>query len=439
MTKLIAAGVLLVVAITIAVTGTYSWFVLSTAPEVSGMQITIGGANTILIAPDIAQSTQGGTVHYPGQFSQTMNLTHQSDYDHLDSVRGLRPVSTADGLHWYIPSYTDLTQGGELRDISKFVEDTTLEYANRTENGAGNYIYFDFWVVAPANQTLRVSTSLSQQDSAGSFVIARPEITADENGEYLFSQTRSQAEACVRLGFLVNEEEVPELTMTTYLEHYANRGTYHSLRGNYQNAGQEIRDGETARFTIFEPNGDSHPTDPAADGSYLITEPIGPGKALSQISSILSVQRTAAWTAAETGETKLSQALQSALLQAQGSGVSLGDADAVSDYLFDTYLQNQLAGYVTAGRFICKTQNLYQAAQSGPVGAETLDGLSGGAAENVGGATEDVYIVKLKADVPQRIRMFIWLEGQDADCVGSALADELIVNLELAGESGGGY
>ena len=49
------------------------------------------------------------------------------------------------------------------------------------------------------------------------------------------------------------------------------------------------------------------------------------------------------------------------------------------------------------------------------------------------GATEDVVIIELEQNVPQRIRMFIWLEGQDIDCPASANSARFAVNIELAG------
>jgi hypothetical protein len=51
------------------------------------------------------------------------------------------------------------------------------------------------------------------------------------------------------------------------------------------------------------------------------------------------------------------------------------------------------------------------------------------------GATDDVYIIQLERNVPQRIRMFIWLEGQDIDCVDSVNSARFAVNIELAGGS----
>ena len=42
-------------------------------------------------------------------------------------------------------------------------------------------------------------------------------------------------------------------------------------------------------------------------------------------------------------------------------------------------------------------------------------------------------LIKLERNVPQRIRMFIWLEGQDVDCVDSVRSSNFAVNIELAG------
>jgi hypothetical protein len=50
------------------------------------------------------------------------------------------------------------------------------------------------------------------------------------------------------------------------------------------------------------------------------------------------------------------------------------------------------------------------------------------------GATDDVYITMLQRNTPQRIRMFIWVEGQDIDCADSnSEQGSFVLNLELAG------
>ena len=79
------------------------------------------------------------------------------------------------------------------------------------------------------------------------------------------------------------------------------------------------------------------------------------------------------------------------------------------------------------GDFFKRTSDLYSYGDI--VTPEQLDNL------DQGGATEDVYIVKLERNVPQRIRMFIWLEGQDMDCVNGLSAAEFVLNIEFAGSN----
>ena len=95
------------------------------------------------------------------------------------------------------------------------------------------------------------------------------------------------------------------------------------------------------------------------------------------------------------------------------------------DTFYGTYLQGQISPYVTKGAFIKKTSDLYKFGSSAT--AKELASLDSK------GATEDVYIIKLERNVPQRIRMFIWLEGQDVDCVDSVRSSSFAVNIELAG------
>ena len=48
-------------------------------------------------------------------------------------------------------------------------------------------------------------------------------------------------------------------------------------------------------------------------------------------------------------------------------------------------------------------------------------------------------ITKLERNTPQRVRMYLWLEGQDADCRSdstSVKASAIVVKLELAGATG---
>ena len=70
----------------------------------------------------------------------------------------------------------------------------------------------------------------------------------------------------------------------------------------------------------------------------------------------------------------------------------------------------------------------YAIAGNGKVGAADLS-------SNLSTASEDVTLTRLTGNVPQRIRLFVWLEGQDADCTNEAAGARLALNLELSGSS----
>ena len=70
--KLSGAVIALILTIVMVVTASYAWFTFSSAPIVDGIQVSVGGGNTILIAPDISITKDGKTHHYPGRFDDTL-------------------------------------------------------------------------------------------------------------------------------------------------------------------------------------------------------------------------------------------------------------------------------------------------------------------------------------------------------------------------------
>ena len=95
-------------------------------------------------------------------------------------------------------------------------------------------------------------------------------------------------------------------------------------------------------------------------------------------------------------------------------------------------MQGQIAPYVAKGRFIKLTENLesqLSAPSADYIAQENLSSMQ------TSGAAEDTYIIKLERNVPQRIRMFVWIESQDVDCSASAGSGAFAVNIEFAGET----
>lgn len=433
--KLIATVLMLALVTVMMVTVSYAWMTLSDSPEVSGIQISIGGNNTILIAPDVKKVDAKGTYHYPGAFGKTLNFNYYEQYGYLSALDGLSPVSTADGQHWFIPEYYTATDEavingyarvGDVKPIEYFRLDTELSYANVYAEGderdaaKGHYVYLDFWVVSPSDDfELRISRG---DDGSGSFLVELPE-PEDSGDGYTLGDTEGFLAASARIGFLVDHNVITDETMLHYADSAAYSDKYGKLRGNYAEPGEGMNYSSAEIFTIYEPNGDLHPG--SSLNGYSVTEPIGwnGGAELTDVRDRLSVQKSNVWKAGTSSSSYLEETFQSAIASKNYTEVS-----GIKEYFYKNYLQRQLLPYVDQGSFIKSTAGLYEAADgAGRVSAEGFDALE------TSGATEDVCIAYLERNIPQRIRMFVWIEGQDADCVNLTKEVAIALSIELAG------
>ncbi len=449
--KLVAMALALILSVTVASMASYAWLVLSQNPVATGIQVAIGGGNTILTAPDIQEEVNGQIYHYPGKFSPTMNFSREKSYDYLKELGNLTPVSTYNGIDWFLPAYYSANDpevqdgrvpSGQLKDIREFTIDGELAHANLPASETeliekGSYLYLDFWVVSPGGDyTLRLSTPTTEgDDSGGSFVVdlLEPEKSGDS---YALRYPRGEASTAVRVGFLANPYQLTDDTM----QHYLNSGYYNemytSLRGMYLEPNTGTVYFADDRFTIYEPNGDSHPS-PNADlnGQYVQTNPISLVNgtitdAVPLLSDRLTVQRASLWKEGTAGSNQkaIQETFQASLMNLTQEALGKATESQLADRFYNEYLQGQLSHYVKKGAFVKSTQHLKDAGKV--VSKETLDLDTWQA-----GATEDAYIIQLERNVPQRIRMFIWLEGQDIDCIDSVASSRFAVNIELAGGS----
>ena len=454
--KLTALALMVIMSLTVAVTSTYAWLTMSSSPVLEGLRVTVGGDNTIKVAADISAKTEDGTtVHYPAAFTEHLNLSLYSQYEYLGKLAGLSPVSTADGVNWFLPTYyksSDLevqngnAAAGTIRPVQDFERDTALQHANLTEladSRAGHYAYFDLWVMSPSGDCdLRVATGTDPDDDSGSYVIALPDLSKGADGSFALNENASSVAASARVGFLVNTTPLSGEIGTTALlsaisENSNTGGSYNSLRGVYaekRSSTQNFHGSES--FVIYEPNADCHPGS-ASDGGYIATYPVGVdanGKGKEQsVFTNLTVQKQSTWKADGTGKSLLAGQLEAALFQFK---TQLGEekmnaltAERAAELFYAKYLQGQYSFLVQKGHFFLNSTSLSTGLDPNTRSiAETELGTY-----KTAGATEDAVIVRLERNVPQRIRVFIWLEGQDADCTGAAENLRFAVNLQLAG------
>lgn len=453
--KLTALALMVIMSLTVAVTSTYAWLTMSSSPVLEGLRVTVGGDNTIKVAADIsAKAEDGTTVHYPAAFTEHLNLSLYSQYEYLGKLAGLSPVSTADGVNWFLPTYyksSDLevqngnAAAGTIRPVQDFERDTALQHANLTEladSRAGHYVYFDLWVVSPSGDCdLRVATGTDPDDDSGSYVIALPDLSKGADGSFALNENASSVAASARVGFLVNTTPLSGESGTTALlsaisENSNAGGSYNSLRGVYAEKGSSTQNFHGSEsFVIYEPNADCHPG--SSDGGYIATYPVGAdenGKGKEQpVITNLTVQKQSTWKTDGNGKSLLAGQLEAALFQFK---IQLGEekmnvltAEQAAELFYAKYLQGQYSFLVQKGHFFPKSATL--STQLDPT-TRTIESTVLNTYETAG-ATEDAVIVRLERNVPQRIRVFIWLEGQDADCTGAAENLRFAVNLQLAG------
>lgn len=446
--KLIASGFLVLVAVTLMVTVSYAWFTMAGSPALTGVQINIGGSNTIKIAADRMKVVNGQAVHYPGPFRESMNISEESTYDYLDNLAGLTPVSTSDGLHWYMPAADANMEIQSDQNLKDYLMDNTLMYANILAEDApdeeiGSYAYLDFWVVSPMDDcTLRVSIGSADE---GSYLVALPKIVEDTSKPTGYTlEVDDEVAACARVGFLVNSVDV---TSDEPMELYSDSSYYLSehkkLKGIYAEPGTQVVDTYNYNFSIYEPNGTKHNNEGISyvqtvsgleyisceDGDYAITFPIGrdgENVRLKNVASKLAVQGTNEWKLAENGEMLLEQIFQSAMLKKDLSGLT---EEQIAQLFYRSVLQDNYAEYVSRAAFFEDTSDLYTSGNGKVIKETEMLHIE------YANATTDAAIVKLERDVPQRIRMFVWLEGQDVDCVRQASSEYFAIGIELAGST----
>lgn len=366
--KITAAVLLVLAAASLVGAATYAWHILSVAPEAGGMQITVGAAKVIQVAPDV---TAAGS-HVPGTFGDTLDITKDANYDYLNGLAGLTPVSTADGVHWYLPQYGDAADG--MEGPTAFTEDQNLAHANLPAEQAaaaqeGSYYYMDFWVSAPEDFNLRLAAGDSKSAGSYALTLPLPQKSAEGGVSLSYDDAGLAAQKCLRLGFLTG-----------------------------------LDSDEGTSFLIYEPNG--------TDGvTYTVTTPQSAVEETGDISGHLTVQQTSQWK-----PQLLNNAFAQFVKSADTDLLNM-EALAVARQFYTKALGGQYRSYVTSGQFYQRAADLYENAENAPIS----------------GAAKDGVILRLKANEPQRIRLFVWLEGQDADCINDAQNALLGIHLELAG------
>ena len=229
----------------------------------------------------------------------------------------------------------------------------------------------DFWVSAPEDYNLRLAAGDSKSAGSYALTLPLPQKSAEGGVSLSYDDAGLAAQKCLRLGFLTG-----------------------------------LDSDEGTSFLIYEPNG--------TDGvTYTVTTPQSAVEETGDISGHLTVQQTSQWK-----PQLLNNAFAQFVKSADTDLLNM-EALAVARQFYTKALGGQYRPYVTSGQFYQRAADLYENAASAPTSGAAADGV----------------ILRLKANEPQRIRLFVWLEGQDADCINDAQNALLGIHLELAGSN----
>lgn len=394
-------------------TAAYAWFTISTTPEVTGI--------TISIVPTGKE--------YPIEVSQ--NQTDWTTELHMDNIveqyGPLRPISTFDGEHWYLPYY-------DIRgNVDEFHEVELSEVANRLKGKDGfeepfNYlVYFDIWVRTRdtgTNYDMRLSNPAknvgADEKYFGTFVLWDPQKSAKED-----EVPGNDAMACTRIGIqMLGEDDENTSPFYIYEPNSVMRSSYF----------------ETVRDELLEDDNDLKPEEfnalkyiAASLENKTSTLPDGSTKTELKIGQALSISDYITSYLSNVGNSTYVNTVVPRFVSDKTA-----DADAVYE------LQTLAAGSNEVGN---KTVHLITQGNSSwsedylnswEAGAATAQSVNSRNVGTIGTLNSTPTIQTLTYGQEYKMRIYVWLEGQDIDCWNQITEGNIYVNLEFLGEEAAG-
>lgn len=487
-TKLNMTMIALVVSIIVLVMAAFAWFVLSTNPEIKGMNFRVNADQAILVSQD------------GKDFSNSEDLSEK-----FADVGALVPSSTVDGLNWFVCKY-DLSgnvlqkpddtfgtqfqylrfpNGGNVANATKSEgsasgsEDGNTSQQAGAEGTAGTgetekekcyYIYTDIWLKTQEDETevyLSVPSNLdygkgdrtendtnkpdeTEKDHYGSYVMSY-HVDKDENGKKTIQLTDRGSETCARVGFQVLDEkngdnepaEIKTSAVTTnnfYIyEPNADRRSEADKTSDEYNADEYVA-GFNAKEFFDEKDFAS------ADGSYIPTFPIQVnedtlkelGSALKNITGDYDDTVTK-WNFDGEGAREGFKGYDGNIsvfpadhLLAQRSSTWKQPTDAaVREQLSKNTFNSTMIG--SMGRFLVTAQLYGKLGLKNSLSNSNNDYSQVQLDSSDESARSTGPIVTLTKNTPQKIRLYFWLEGQDVDCWNDVADTDFLVNLEFVG------
>lgn len=368
--KLIMACVSLTAAFVLLVVGTFAWFTTGTEAEISNISVSFLNDGSQW---PFEVSTDGTNWDKNASVPLTSALK--------DGI--LRPISTADLEHWYLPTYDAFGSVNDFREVrlSEVANrepdaDHAAEQIYNDETYFGNYlVYGDIWVRVPesgASYKLMLNNpktengqlhlnpeELTDETGFGTYVLWTPDLSPTATG-----YAANDAMSVIRVGFqLLDADGAP-----------------------------------TGTPTILEPNADLH-------GS-------------------------------------LSDSATAAQYNASGDVKYLGgDTRTVTRSSVSGVQTTKVPKYTGTGTYSMQTQQTIKQKTSAWDAAklaalQSITDLNSTCVGTIGAIDENTNtpIATVTNGTEQRIRIYFWLEGQDVDCWNQIAGGSIYANLEFRGD-----
>ncbi len=435
--KLILVSSMLAMSVVLLVTASMAWFTLSTAPEITGIQVSLYAKHSLLVSRD-------GT-----NFSQSINIS-----DAFEGLAPLKPVSTANGIDWFMPAYT----ADGMLDLENFRLATLEDNANVSiKNLIGNelfeaenrgyFVYTDFYLATDLEEGCTVSLSVPKgselldqwekdQGLYGSYALANYAI--DKHNQV--ATIDNNAQTALRIGFLIKETDKDGNPTTRFVIYEPNADQRSdpalkpfdpnpaegSVWNEYYVSGFQLL--PNANYVAVEGMSPLDPNNPKflnyIRNSYIPTYPIGWVEKKEEVEN--EDGTTTEIVTQVPGLVTLDH--ENLLIQFAGQW----NDQAVREVIREGGIPN--SNHVSMfGRFIKNNLDVLGKLNQHGIydfnSTVTTDLASGNFIVNLPPPDEEGNLVGVE------IRMFIWLEGQDADCWNDIASGSFLVNLEFAAQS----
>ncbi len=425
---LIITAVMLIVSVLLLSTASLAWFTMSTAPEVSGLQVTLFTDRALLVAAPLKEINQ---VPPRENFTQSVNLSEL-----FKNLAALKPISTYDGVHWFMPAYNmdgslmspeyfPLADPAKNMNVSIVDEDgnpLTGKALFEAQN-AGYYVSCTFWLATELEEDVTVTLSApdlnnynledweTDKDNPhsfkyGSYAMAAYTKETGADGKDVARAIDNGAQNALRVGFMIEADDLNKEQKFTIYEPNANLRT---LYQRYENGTVDVEkppeaNGYVYGYTI---NGSTY-----TDSNYIPTLPIKAatnedgeiyGTVAALESDRLIVQLSGEWKAS----------YQNAVLAGSDEEPYFPNSGDIAEF----------------GKFIQNTSDL-------GIGSFTnvTDLTDNNLKKDLASQTQIVTLKGRDGDkiYPKQVTMYIWVEGQDVDCWNDIAGGTFVVNLEFA-------